>query len=377
MASLRTSKKSRFYYACYTDRFGVQRQKSTKTADKRKAKEIADTIEKTERKIREEGQSISVVIDHYDALLKSIGAQSRLKTTTADWFDEWMNNKQKAIKLNSKKAYGNIINGLKIILGSKINQHLENVTTADIIKYRDSELEGGLVARTVNQKLKIASQIFSDARNHGIIKINPVELTERASAKTGTGQEPFSVDQVRTLIQNSDQDWKGIILIAYSTGFRLKDCATLKWSNLDKDRKFIIIETGKTAFPIKIPIESNLRKWLISREKNKESDWILPSLANKSGSGKSGLSTIFGKIMKKSGIFGKVTMTGHKRGRTRSSLGFHSLRHTYVTELTKNGIPEELRMKLSAHTTRQSHQIYTHHEQSQLESAISSLPSVV
>jgi integrase len=288
-----------------------------------------------------------------------------------------MTNKQKAIKLRSKKAYENVITGLKNILGSKMNQHLENVTTSDITKYRDYELDGGLVPRTVNQKLKIASQIFSDAKNQAIIKLNPVELTERASSKIGTGQEPFSVAQVRELILNSDEDWKGIILIAYSTGFRLKDCSELKWSNLDMENNWIILETEKTDYPTKIPIEPNLKKWLSSRKQNRDCGWVLPKLGKKSGSGKSGLSSTFGKIMKKAGIVGKVTMLGQKRGRTRSSLGFHSLRHTYIAELTKNGIPEELRMKLSAHTTRQSHQIYTHHEQEKLESAINSLPSVV
>lgn len=377
MASLRKFKKSQFYYACYTDRFGKQQQRSTKTTDKRRAKEIAEGFEKIERKLREEGHSVSMVEDHFDGLLKSMGAQSRLKTTASDWFGEWMTNKQKAIKLRSKKAYENVIIGLIEILGPKTNQHLENVQTSDITKYRDHELDGGLSPRTVNQKLKIASQIFSDAKSQSIIKKNPVELTERASTKAITGQEPFTLDEVRSLISNSEEDWKGIILIAYSTGLRLRDCATLKWSSLDMDRKWLTVETEKTGHRVKIPITPDLKKWFMSRNVHPESDWIIPSLATRSGGGKSGLSSTFGRIMKKAGIIGKITMVGDKRGRTRSSLGFHSLRHTYVTELTKNGIPEELRMKLSAHTTRQSHQIYTHVEQEQLDAAINSLASVI
>jgi len=377
MASLRKFKKSKFYYACWTDQKGKQVQKSTKTTDKRRAKEIADAIEKTERKLREEGQSVSMVTDQFDSLLKTMGAQSRLKTTTSDWFEEWMTNKQKAINLRSKKAYENVINGLTKILGRKMDQHLENVTTSDITEYRDHEIDGGLSPRTVNQKLKIASQIFSDAKSQAIIKINPVELTERAIANTRTGQEPFTLDQVRSLIVNGEEDWKGIILIAYSTGLRLRDCATLKWSSLDIDQNWLTVEIEKTKNILKIPITQDLRNWLEHRNTNAKSEWIIPNLANKSGSGKSGLSSTFGRIMKRAGITGKITMVGDKRGRTRSSLGFHSLRHTYVTELTKNGIPEELRMKLSAHTTKQSHQIYTHIEQNQLGAAINSLPSVV
>jgi hypothetical protein len=83
MASIRKFKKSKFYYACWTDQKGKQVQKSTRTTDKRRAKEIADAIEKTERKLKEEGQSVSMVTDQFDALLKSMGAQSRLKTTVS------------------------------------------------------------------------------------------------------------------------------------------------------------------------------------------------------------------------------------------------------------------------------------------------------
>ena len=47
-------------------------------------------------------------------------------------------------------------------------------------------------------------------------------------------------------------------------------------------------------------------------------------------------------------------------GRTQRLIGFHSLRHSFVSWLATAGVPEDLRCLLAGHTKR-AHRGYVHH----------------
>lgn len=80
------------------------------------------------------------------------------------------------------------------------------------------------------------------------------------------------------------------------------------------------------------------------------------------------MSRTFARIMARAKIEGSVTRAGTKQGRTIRSLTFNSLRHS--SAMANAGVAEEVRMKLSGHTTREVHSIYTHHELEPLRAAV-------
>jgi integrase len=73
---------------------------------------------------------------------------------------------------------------------------------------------------------------------------------------------------------------------------------------------------------------------------------VFPSLAAKSGSGKSGLSMQFTRIMDKAGIKGRSMREATDEGRSQSSLSFHSLRHSFDAALANAGVGVERRQEL-------------------------------
>jgi integrase len=79
--------------------------------------------------------------------------------------------------------------------------------------------------------------------------------------------------------------------------------------------------------------------------------------------------------MQRAGIEGKITRVV-ENGRSLSSLSFHSLRHSFTSALANAGIAEEVRMKLTGHSTRDVHAGYSHHEMELLRSAIAALPAI-
>ena len=105
--------------------------------------------------------------------------------------------------------------------------------------------------------------------------------------------------------------------------------------------------------------------------------FLFPSLAGKRVGGKSGLSMAFRRIMVKAKVSGEVARERKgESGRTINTLSFHSLRHSFNSALANAGVAEELRMKLSGHTTREVHANYTHHQLEFLRVAIGALPQL-
>ena len=102
---------------------------------------------------------------------------------------------------------------------------------------------------------------------------------------------------------------------------------------------------------------------------------MFPSLAGKGTGGKHGLSGRFAAIMEKARIEGKRTQASG--GRTLSSLSFHSLRHSFNSAMANAGMSQEVRQKLTGHTSAETNKVYTHHELEALRTAVAVIPCVI
>ena len=149
--------------------------------------------------------------------------------------------------------------------------------------------------------------------------------------------------QIAKLVRAADDDWQRAILLGYYTGARLSDVANMRWRAIDWSNKII-------------------------------SAPMFPSLAGKGTGGKHGLSGRFVAVMEKAGIQGKRTQASG--GRRLSSLSFHSLRHSFNSALANAGVSQEIRQKLTGHTSAEMNTIYTHHDLAPLRAAVEKLPSL-
>lgn len=152
---------------------------------------------------------------------------------------------------------------------------------------------------------------------------------------------------------------KGAIILAATTGLRLGDVVRLKWGDLNQDTGFIVIETQKTGEVVNLPIHQDFKKWLKQQETGIGNAPVFPTLFGKKVNGKMGLSSQFRGIMKDARITEKVIAKAGDAGRARFSKGFHAIRHTFVSTLANANVPMEVRQKLTAHSDKASHQIYT------------------
>jgi integrase len=125
-----------------------------------------------------------------------------------------------------------------------------------------------------------------------------------------------------------------------------------------------------------IPIHPVFASWLSKQTRGIGKAPVFPSLAGKSGAGKSGLSMAFKRIMEHAGIQGRILRERNGEGRSQSSLSFHSLRHSFNSELANANVSQEIRQKLTGHASAQMNEVYTHRELEPLRAAIAALPQV-
>ena len=86
------------------------------------------------------------------------------------------------------------------------------------------------------------------------------------------------------------------------------------------------------------------------------------------------VSVQFHTILAKAEIQQVTIAAGGKAGHEFNRYTFHSLRHSYVSELANAGIAPDVRQLLSGHADEKSHAVYTHTKLETLRKAIETLP---
>jgi integrase len=100
-------------------------------------------------------------------------------------------------------------------------------------------------------------------------------------------------------------------------------------------------------------------------------------LYGKSSGSHSGLSNIFSRLMKKANIPIPLGAPKEGRGHRFRALGFHSLRHSFVSRLANSEVNADVRKAIVGHSSDEIHRRYTHLELALQQKAIGRLPSVL
>ena len=373
--------KSPFWIACYN---GVRSdgklrriKRSTKTTDRKLAQRLADEWEALEKLAGEkrltESHCRKVIAQMYE---RTTGEPLHFHTAR-EYLNEWVESKRNETELRSFLKYRQVANEFLSHIGAKADRVLRDITPADIRSWRDALKRKGLSAPTVNQAVKTLRMPFKAAHEGGYIDINPTKNAVRPlkDKVSDVEKDVFRPEQITDLIKAApSEDWRGAILCGYYTGLRLRDVADLEWSAVDLDKHTITVTTRKTLTKVTVPIHPQFRAWLEKQTRGIGKAPVFPTLAGKSGGGKSGLSMAFKRIMERAKIKGRLLREANGAGRSQSSLSFHSLRHSFNSAMANAGVSSEVRQKLTGHATAKMNAQYTHHELEELRAAVSVIP---
>ena len=369
---------SPFYVCSFVAADGRRLKKSTKTNDRRKALEFCLLLEKAAMKARRNELTAAQGRKLIAEMVTISSGEQMSAHTVRGWFEEWLSNRKASAGKRAVARYHQVLDAFLAHLGGRVTMPLTAVSPRDIIAFRDRLRAEGRTANTTNALIRETLGLpFSAALRLGHIPINPCDavdpIKDRAEARA-SGREPFTGDEVSALVVHAEGDWKGSILLGATSGLRLSDIANLRWEALDLEARLLRLQTRKTGAIVVVPLHTGFLDWLVGRPRGIGKAHIFPALAGRNTAGGAGLSAQFRDIMRGAGVTGRASIPGGKKGRTRNSKSFHSLRHHFVSQLANQGVAPDIRQKLAGHSSAAVHGIYSHHELETLRQAVAKLP---
>jgi integrase len=198
---------------------------------------------------------------------------------------------------------------------------------------------------------------FAQARRDGLTSTNEAErvtLLKRRSDRFE--RRPFTLPELRRILETANDEWRGMIMFGIYTGQRLGDIARLTWANLDLQRGELRLVTIKTNRRQILPLAPPLVRFIEKMSTSDKPDAPLfpriheTTLRHKHAGN---LSNQFQGILVAAGMAEKqshkATGKGRSAKREQNEVSFHSLRHTATTLLKSAGVSDAVAREFIGH----------------------------
>lgn len=239
---------------------------------------------------------------------------------------------------------------------------LSKISSSDIDNYKLFRLKQVKPA-TVNRELACLSHLFNLAkRQKRFFGENPVSISKLLPEHNQI-ERILSKDEEARLLESSSPALKAILLCALHTGMRKNEILSLKWDNLDLEKKLITLEhtNTKSKKTRRIPINSVLRTILLEQKlKVGSSNYVF-------------LSTKGSPYKRHDSL--KQSFTGACRRAQIEGLRFHDLRHTAATRMIELGASIVAVSRILGHADLKTTMRYAHPDDS-LKEAVETLTSL-
>jgi integrase len=210
------------------------------------------------------------------------------------------------------------------------------------------------------------------------LKTNPWEAIRR-KRQTPHVRRALTADELRRVLAAATGELRVLFAVGAYTGLRLGDCATLRWEAVDMATRTLTVTPRKTArrglaLPVTIPLHPSLYAVLDETPQGKRRGQVMPETAALYGRDTGTLSVRVRRVFASCGI---ETSRREGNGRAKVDVGFHSLRHTFVSMSANAGAPLAVVQSLVGHSTPQMTMHYYHGTTDAARAAVNALPSLL
>jgi len=258
---------------------------------------------------------------------------------------------------------------------------LRDVSAAMASEYAAHLVKRKLSGNRYNKAVSALDLVFRILKEPGRLDANPWEKIQRKQVVSQSRRE-LTVDELRTVIGTATGELKLLFALGIYTGLRLSDCATLRWAEVDLPRGLIRRIPSKTARrrprPVIVPIHPVLGGMLAETPPKARGEYVLPESAVAYQKDTSRFSRRIQDHFKACGV------TTHKPGtgpgtskRAVVEVGFHSMRHSFVSLCREANAPLSVVESIVGHSSVAMTQHYSHTSEAAARAAVLSLPPVI
>ncbi|MDP8217789.1 MAG: site-specific integrase [Candidatus Theseobacter exili] len=370
---------------------GKRYQESTKTNNEKKAEAIMrgrivevkgsgsfnDLFERLLNSISElpPKQQDKIRKDFSIKLMEGSSEKLLLKDAWSAWLKNPKKRNPSEVTIQGYKTHWNrFINWIE----NEPVKYLHEVSPKIVEEYATDLLDSGIAPRTYNGHIKTLALVFNTLKvQAGLLKNVWHEIP--SLEKDTKSKRMFTPDEITKICSLSTGNMRYWIAIGLYTGLRMGDVVTMKWSEIDFDKEIIErvpLKTRRKGKKVRFPLHSVVIEMLkqLKTERDDSSEYLFPEDADLYFRNRSEISKKIQKFFRDAGI--KTTRKakdGH-RLRTICEVGFHSLRHSFVSLCAANNVPQVAIMGLVGHGSPAMTEIYMHIGDEAKGKAIDGLP---
>ncbi|MCQ2673921.1 site-specific integrase [Helicobacter pylori] len=145
------------------------------------------------------------------------------------------------LKQTSLNALENVFNSVFRVMGLKESDKLKKITKEKIAKYHEATLKH-YKKNTIHNLNANLKSFLEFCQAEGFIEASPYFAITLKNAQEAKAIEPFSLEEVKTLIENAPSlRLKAFLTVAFLTGLRTGEQLALMWEDIDFTDKTITI----------------------------------------------------------------------------------------------------------------------------------------
>ena len=271
---------------------------------------------------------------------------------------------------------------------------LRDLTPAIAAAYAVHLTKSGFSPNSFNKHIRLLELVYRVTRDRNRPTLNPWEDIRRKRAVAASRRE-LTVEELKKVVLAASGELRVLLAIGIYTGLRLGDCATLRWGEVDTIRGLIRRVPNKTARrnpkPVLVPLHGNLRTMLENIPAADRGDYVLPEMAAVYSKSSSEMAKRIHDHFEHCGVKTQKPGTGFfmavgpdkKLKKTSTGkravveVGFHSLRHTFVSLCREANAPLSVVEAIVGHSNPAMTRHYTHTSEAAALAAVSSLPAIM
>ncbi len=257
---------------------------------------------------------------------------------------------------------------------------LRDVTQPIAEEYAASLSHSRFTSSTYNKHLNLLTLVFRVLKNKARLAGNPWEDIQRKRI-TPQGRRELTIDELRNVCQAAEGELRVLLALGVYTGLRLGDCSTLRWGEVDLARSIIRRIPNKTARrnskPVIVPIHPDLLTMLAAISREQGAEYVLSKIAALYLRRSDMVTDMVQRHFVKCGIKPHKAGTGGTDQRAVVEVGFHSLRHTFVSMCRESNAPLAVVESIVGHSNPAMTRHYTHVGEIAAGQAVAMLPSVM
>ena len=231
---------------------------------------------------------------------------------------------------------------------------------------------------TYNKYVSLLRLVWRTIGEAARCTVNPWDGVRRKLQPKTNGRRALTVAELSKVTADLTGEMRLLFALGIYTGLRLGDCALMDWGKVDMARRVIIttpLKTAKSGKEVEIPLHPVLFAMLGETPLQNRKGHVLPETAETYERDNSALTKQIRAIFEGAGISTTREVKGYSQAV--AEVGFHSLRHSFVSLMGNAGAPLALVQSIVGHANPMMTAHYFHARTDALANAVGNLPALM